>query len=170
MSRNSTTGGRGFFWLLWAVVFAVGACAASKVKYSIIDQGVHSGKQSPSFQFEVVDREALFETLFAEIHSGRLPPPSPPKIDFEKSLVVFVSTEEKPSAGYRIVVDEVTRDDETLRLKIRVEAPPADRFQATVTTRPYVLIKIKKEPGIETITWMDEDGNVVQSQSIPRPF
>lgn len=166
MSRNSTTRGRGFFCLLWAVIFAVSACAASKVKYSIIDQGVHSGKQSPSLQSEVVDGEALFETLFAEIHSGRLPPPSPPKIDFEKSLVVFVSKEEKPSAGYRIVIDEVTRDDETLRVKIRVEAPPADQFQATVMTRPYVLIKIKKEPGIEKIALVDDKGNVVQSLPI----
>lgn len=166
MSRNSTTRGRGFFWLLWAVIFAVSACAASKVKYNIIGQGVHSGKQSPSLQFEVVDREALLETLFAEIHSGRLPPPSPPKIDFEKSLVIFVSTEEKPSAGYRIVVDEVTRDDETLRVKIRVEAPPVDQFQATVMTRPYVLIKIKKESGIEKIALVDDKGNVVQSLPI----
>lgn len=166
MSRNRTTRGRGFFGLLWAVIFAVSACAASQVKYSIIDQGVHSRKQSPSLQFKVVDREALFETLFAEIHSGRLPPPTPPKIDFEKSLVVFVSTEEKPSAGYRIVVDEVTRDDETLRVKIRVEAPPADRFQATVMTRPYVLIKIKKEPGVEKIALVDEEGNALQSRSI----
>lgn len=166
MNRNSPTRGRGFFCLLWAVIFTVSACAASKVKYSIIDQGAHSGKQSPSLQFEVVDREALFETLFAEIHSGRLPPPSPPKIDFEKSLVVFVSTEEMPSAGYRIVVDELTRDDETLRVKIRVEAPPADRFQATVMTRPYVLIKIKKEPGIEKIALVDDKGNVVQSLPI----
>ncbi|MDC4227766.1 MAG: protease complex subunit PrcB family protein [Candidatus Manganitrophus sp.] len=166
MSRNSTPRGRGFFSLLWAVIFAVGACAASKVKYSIIDQGVHSGKQSPSLRFEVVDREALFEALFTEIHSDQLPPPSPPKIDFEKSLVVFVSTEEKPSAGYRIVVDEVTRDDETLRVKIRVEAPPRDQFQATVMTRPYVLIKIKKEPEIEKIALVDDKGNVVQSLPI----
>lgn len=42
----------------------------------------------------------------------------------------------------------------------------ADRLQATVMTRPYVLIKIKKEPGVEKIALVDEEGNALQSRSI----
>lgn len=166
MSRNSTTRGRGLFWAVWAVIFSFSACAASKVNYAVVDEGVHSGKQSASLQFEVITEAAALEKLSAAIHSGQVPQPPPPKIDFEKSLVVFISLGEKPSAGYRVNVEEVTRDEETLRVKIRVEEPPADQFQATVMTRPYVLIKIKKEPGIEKIALVDDKGNVVQSLPI----
>lgn len=169
MNRDNTKG-RGIFWIVWSVVFAVSACAASKVNYTVLDQGVHSGKRFPAFHFEVIREEAAFETLSAAIHSGQVPPPTLPKIDFEKSLVVFVSPGEKPSAGYRIAIDEVTRAGETVRVKIKTEEPPADPFQATVMTQPYVLIKIKKEPGVKKISLVDEEGNVIQSQSISPTF
>jgi hypothetical protein len=152
------------------VIFALSACAASKVKYTVLDQGVHSGKQFPSLHFEVIGEKARFEKLFAEIHSGQLPPPSPPKIDFEKSLAIFISLGKKPSTGYRVKIEAVTRDDETLRVKIGVQEPAKDEFQAMVMTQPYILIKIKKEPGIEKIALIDAEGNVIQSQSIPRAF
>lgn len=159
--------GRGIFWAAWAVVFAVSACAASKVNHAVIEEGVHSGKRFPTLQVEAIGEEAGFKALFAEIHSGTLPPPPPPEIDFEKWLVVFISPGEKPSAGYRVRVDEVTRTGETLRVKIGLEEPPADRFHATVITRPYVLVKIKKEPGLKRIALVDDEGKAIQSRSIP---
>ncbi len=159
--------GRGLFWAVWAVIFSFSACAASKVNYAVIDEGAHSGKQSASLHFEVITEAAPFEKLFAAIHSGRVPPPSPPKIDFGKSLVVFISLGEKPSAGYRVNVEEITRDEETLRVKIKTQEPPKDQFQATVMTQPYLLITIKKEPGIKKVALMDADGKAIASRPIP---
>lgn len=166
MNRESKKG-RTILLAVWAAVFALSACAASKVNYTVLDQGIHSGKKFPSLHFEVIREEAAFEKRFAEIRSGRVPPPLPPKIDFEKALVVFVSLGEKPSAGYRVSVREVTRDDETLRVKIGVQEPAKDEFQATVMTQPYVLIKIKKEPGLKKVALVDAENKVIQSLPLP---
>ena len=148
-------------------VLSFGACAASAMNYAILDQGTSSGKRFPSLHFEVITEAEPFEMLFAQIHANRVPPPLPPEVDFQKWLVAFVSLGEKPSAGYRVAVEEVTRDKETARIKIRVQEPPPNEFQAAVITRPFVLIKIKKEPRLKQVALIDAENNLIRSLPIP---
>jgi len=156
---------QGILFAVWTVVFTLSACAASKVNYTVLDEGAHSGLSFPSPHLEIISEEAAFQKLAAAIHSDKIPQQAPPEIDFKKALVLFVSLGEKPSAGYRVRVDEVTRDGETLKVKIKTEAPPRDQFQATVMTQPYILIKIKKEPGIEKVALVDEKGQLIEERS-----
>jgi hypothetical protein len=166
LNRKRTTA-REILFVAWTVIFTFSACAASKVNYTVLDQGIHSGKSFPSLHFEIITEKAAFEKLSAAIHSDKIPAPNRPEVDFRKALVVFVSLGEKPSAGYRVSVNKVTRDEKTVRVKIKTEAPRADEFQATVITQPYVLIKIKKEPGIEKIALVDNEDQVIAERSIP---
>ncbi len=154
-------------WAVWAVLLALCACAATAVNYTVIDQGSASGKPFPPLHFDLIAEAAPFEKLFSEIHSDRLPPPAPPKIDFQTSLVVFVSLGEKPSAGYRMTVDEVTRAQETVRVKIGVQEPPSHEFQAAVITRPFILIEIKKEAGLRNVALVDAENKVIQLLPVP---
>lgn len=166
LSRKSDKA-QGILFAVWMVVFTLSACAASKVNYTVVDEGAHSGMSFPSPHLEIISEAAAFEKLSTAIHSDKIPQPQPPEIDFKKALLLFISLGEKPSAGYRVRVDEVTRDDETLRVKIKTEAPPPDQFQAAVMTQPYILIKIKKEPGIEKVALVDDKDKLIEERSFP---
>lgn len=156
----------GIFWAVCLLVLVLGACAASKMDYALIDQGSHAAKRFPSLQMEVAaDREA-FEKLYAEIHADRLPPPDRPEIDFQNWLVVFISAGEKPTAGHRLTVREVTRTKETATIKITLEEPPSDEMQAMVITQPFAVVKIKKEPGLKKIALIDANDKVLQTRPI----
>lgn len=150
--------GKWTFWPLRAalsVTLFFAACAASKVDYTLLDQGIHSGKRVPSLHFEVIRTEEAFEKLFTELYSDLPGKPERREIDFGSSLVLFVAMGEKPSAGYRVRIDGVTRSKETLRVKIGLQEPPPERFQAIVMTYPFVLVEIKKAADLKKVEWVD---------------
>ncbi|MBI3805382.1 MAG: protease complex subunit PrcB family protein [Nitrospirae bacterium] len=154
-------------WIVWTILLALAACAASKMDYATIDQGITSGKRASSPSVEVIGDRAAFERLVTEIHSDRLPPAPLPDIDFQQWWAVFISLGEKPSAGYRLKIAEVTRAKETVRVKIETAAPSPGDLQAAVMTAPFALIKIKKEPAVKKVALIDADNNVIGEYAVP---
>jgi hypothetical protein len=65
---------------------------------------------------------------------------------------------EKPTAGYALEIGQVVREGSRLVVEVRSIEPDSERMQATVITRPYALIRIERQPGLETAVFVDPSG------------
>jgi hypothetical protein len=140
--------------------------AQESIEYTVIDKGITSGKRFPSLHFDLIGEAAPFKKLFAELHSDQLPAPLPPEIDFESSSVVFVSMGEKPSAGYRVEIDQIKRSGPILKVKLRLLEPSPGQMNATMITQPFVMAKVKKEKGIKKVEFLDQKGEALYLMSV----
>lgn len=137
------------------------------VEYTVIDQGIISGKRLPALHFELITEAAPFQKLFMELHSHQLPAPLPPEVDFNGAFVLFISMGEKPSAGYRVEIDQMKHSDDVLNVTLRLRQPPPGGFNATLITHPFVLAKVKREKGLKQVAFLDERGHLLGSISLP---
>ena len=67
-----------------------------------------------------------------------------PKVDFSTRAVVLLVSDERPTAGWRIVLDRADETSLNYVLWYREEGPPADGVVAQVITRPWSLQVIGK--------------------------
>ena len=159
---------RKMFWSGLSLSMALVACAASAIEYAVIDKQVNAGKRFPSLHFEVITEEAPFKKLFTDLHSHQLPSPLPPEIDFESSFVIFISMGERPTTGYRVEIDQMKRSDDLLKVKLRLQEPSPGEMNAMMITQPFVMAKVKREKGIRQVAFLDGQGRLVESISVPQ--
>jgi hypothetical protein len=73
---------------------------------------------------------------------------APREVDFSKDYVFFYSAGVKPTGGYTASVDRVwrSRTGYTVYFGTRLESPGDDCIVTQALTKPYVLVKFKKQP------------------------
>lgn len=138
-------------------LLALGGCLHRGVGYQVLERGTQAGVLSEPY-FAVVKSEKEFSDLYGKIHSGELPAPQPPPVDFGESFIVVIAAGEKPTAGYAVEVDRVVREGPKLKVEVRYVEPSPERMLATVITRPYALVRIERQAGLETVVFVDPDG------------
>ncbi len=106
--------------------------------------------------------------VFDEIHSNQLPAPLAPAVDFERFLVIVAILDEKPTAGYQISITRVSQRQQAMQVEVHVENPRPDRLLAAVVTQPYVMIKVEKNPSLDTVEFVGENRVVLQTVSLRR--
>ena len=158
-------GWKNFRPLLWAALLGVAACSASLTPYLVLESGIDSGFRSAGPHFDVITDPARFQEIFQAIHSNQLPAPAPPQVDFKQSLVILATLEQKPTAGYYLRIKRVSQSQRTLRVEIQVKRPQPDQLLATVTTRPYIMIRVPKN-SIDTVQFIGERQEVLRTISL----
>ena len=133
-------------------------CLPRKIEHQVLERGLQAGAALSSPYFAVVSVEEDFFGLYRRIHSGELPPPQPPPVNFEESLVLVIAMGEKPTAGYAVEVGGVVREGQTLKVEVRFIEPSSERMLAAVITRPYALVRIERQPGLQTVVFVDPAG------------
>lgn len=81
--------------------------------------------------------------------SSDLPPTLPQVGIFEDSTTLVISMGSQPTGGFEIILPEsATRnpDGPGIRLKVRLDAPPADAMVTQALTSPCALIRIDAPP------------------------
>ena len=80
----------------------------------------------------------------------------------EGKLLVVVAAGQKPSSGYRVVVDtyDWQRERDELTLKVTLESPAADTMQAAVLTSPCSVIAIRNHQEIQRLRFVGLDGDL----------
>ncbi len=135
--------------------------------FQIVDHGFSSGKRFANLYFEVITDPSRFNKLYKEIHAIRLPSPSPPKISFESSIVLFVSMGEKPTAGYRIEINQVSVSDEIMSVIIAMHVPSPDEMHTTMMTQPYLLAVVEADQNVLRVEWRDQNNLLLHTQTLP---
>lgn len=125
---------------LAAVGGSSSAAAEAKESPSLLE-GAQSAIGAPR-ELVIKDND-VWQALWKE-HMARVPnPPPAPAIDFEHHDVIALFAGQRPSGGYRIVIDEVTTttwNGESARVvRYHVSSPPAGAVTAQVITTPYLF-------------------------------
>jgi hypothetical protein len=87
----------------------------------------------------IIDAQTL-RVYWTLLNPGEPPPP----VDFDSQAVVVLVAEQKPTAGWRIVVDRLEEAPSNLVVWYREESPEAEAFVAQVVTRPWTLQVVPK--------------------------
>jgi hypothetical protein len=84
---------------------------------------------------------------------------APPRVDFNRSLVVAIFAGEQRTGGYSVTVERVTEDSrpgEPARgiVHYRIVSPPPDAFVTQALTYPYTVVRIDKR--FESVAFQPE--------------
>jgi hypothetical protein len=151
-------GRRSAIFIAGILLIALCGCLSRKVEHQVLELGIQAGAALSDSHFAVVNTKEEFSGVYRKIHSGELPPPEPPPVDFSKSFILVIAMGEKPTAGYALEIGQVVREGSRLVVEVRSIEPDSERMQATVITRPYALIRIERQPGLETAVFVDPSG------------
>ena len=144
---------------LWGMLLiALCGCLSRNVEHQVLERGSQAGAALSDSRFAVVNTEEEFSGLYRRIHSEELPPPEPPPVDFSESFILVVAMGEKPTSGYAVEIGQVVREGPRLVVEVRSIEPDSERMQATVITRPYALIRIKRQPELKTAVFVNPSG------------
>lgn len=89
----------------------------------------------------LIDSSSEWETFWRRINETRRPPPEPPTIDFDESVVVAAAMGGRPTGGYTIGIQAVARSGDTLYAEIRERSPGEGCGVTLATTQPVQAVR-----------------------------
>lgn len=107
----------------------------------VLDEG-SSGLQER--RREVVRDEAAWARLFAQIHEGVAPRPARPSVDFSRDMLVAVATGTRPSGGFDIQVQGVTRRGGSLEVTVLETCPAPGARVSLGLTQPVEVVRVPR--------------------------
>lgn len=103
----------------------------------------------------VVRDAAAWETLWKVMNANLETVPEPPKVDFEKNMVVAYFLGEKTSGGWGVTIRSVNTAD-GLKITYLVRNPAPGSVTTTVMTYPYSAVVVPRHDGEPQ--WVRADG------------
>ncbi|MEM6468801.1 MAG: dockerin type I domain-containing protein [Planctomycetota bacterium] len=88
----------------------------------------------------------------------------PPEVDFSLDTVVAFHRGTFPTSGYTIDFVSATSDSGAATVTLQLGSPPEDVYTLQVITNPRIVLKL--EGVIDQITFVDTDGNVLDSDTV----
>jgi len=135
------------------------------VDHSVLESGDNAAIDFKSPTIEVLSDDKGFAFFYTRLHSGRVPRPEIPHVDFSSGRTVFLSFGKKSTAGYTIELMEVYIRGDVLIMEAVIDTPLKDSMQAQVVTHPYLLVFVPK-PGYRRIELRDTRGETLAFKSL----
>lgn len=148
-------------WIGWAVLLGgqQPACgAAGSVSLVPVEAGAFSQEHERSFL--VSAGSADFSALYHRIHSGRMPPPAPPPVDFAKYIVVVAFMGARPTTGYGIGFATVAVGNGVATIRVSERHPAPNTAQGAAMTAPYAIAALPRGD-YEAVRFVDAAGDVI---------
>jgi len=140
--------------------------AADSSRLVPLESGNHSNAVDRSFQ--VLFDQPAFNKLHRNVHSGRLPPPASPQVDFDRFVVVAAFMGQRSTLGYRIGFgDAVAFEGGTASLPVTERGPPPGTVQGQAITTPYAIAALARGDYKE-VAFVDPNGAVLQRVTVRR--
>ena len=137
------------YWI--AVSLALTACATpTPQSFDVLNSGPQTSLRANSSQAAVITDQSEFTELFDRVAANKRPP-DVPKIDFSKDIVIYVSRDPKPSAGYGLKVRSVTCAGSVMSVVLKEIDPQGIAGQAQVITQPYVVLATARCPKLAQV-------------------
>lgn len=130
-------------FLIACLIARTALAVSSAASVTIIDQRQNSRIQTP--RILLIDQPATWQKLWQE-HAG--PQNKPPAVDFQKERIIALFLGPRPSAGYRVEIEQVRSHEGYLEVFYREIPPPRDQFVAQVLTYPACLVRVPAGPAL----------------------
>ena len=124
----------------WNLMNAAGGDSVPTVAFETVAKGSQAAVTKP--RTAVIRSHADWNALWNEVNANRIPVPEAPKIDFSAHLVAAVFAGRKPSGGYAVTVQRVTRNTEGLHIWYRLSQPAPGAIVTMALTSPYHIISV----------------------------
>jgi hypothetical protein len=115
------------------------------VNHEVIQQGTYSGKRDAVAQ--IIDNKKDWEQLWKQHVSVLVPQPPVPDVDFDSNVVAVIFAGEQKTAGYAVVIKDVTAEVNDVILKYRLTDPQPNSFTLQVITQPFAMVRVEKPKG-----------------------
>ena len=131
---------------------------------SVLEAGLYGRLTQEGAAVRVAADQASYAATFEELHSGLLPLPKPPEVDFGRSTVIFVILDQKPTAGWALNLKDVALSKDRLKLVLGIDRPQPGIMTAQVLTRPFLILKMSKEK-FSSLIAQTSDGQTIATWS-----
>ena len=91
----------------------------------------------------VIRDQQAFERLWSETTARG----ERPAVDFDQHMVLAVFMGERRTGGYRVQVEQVTREGDGLRVSVRMTAPGPNCMTTQALTQPYQVVRLPMVDG-----------------------
>jgi hypothetical protein len=95
----------------------------------------------------VIDNAAGWVNTWSQIAGNHIPPPGPPAIDFESSVVIVVAMGVRPSGGFQITIDQVRFLDGDVQIAVTERSPGEGCSGPGVLTAPLDAVVVMRFDG-----------------------
>jgi len=117
------------------------APAAADLPFETLLQRSIPGQSGPSHR-EVIHDQQAWQKAWTEIREGSDLPAEPPKVDFDRQMVILAAMETQ-SCVSRVTLRTVTRTADALVVDL-LEAPPAPNCICITAERPIHVIRLER--------------------------
>ncbi len=151
--------------LVFMLVFGGTPQEKDTVDHSVLESGDNAALDYQKPTVEVLSDMKEYTSFYTRLHSGRVPRPQAPQVDFSAVRAVFISFGKQHTAGYRIELLEVYIRGEILVVQAMINSPLKDSTQAQVVTHPYLLVIVPKT-GYRRVELRDTKGETLAFKSL----
>jgi len=142
---------------------ATAAATTSDMAFRLIDRGV-LGKAANA-DMETADRTPIMEIAetgerYDSLWRMHIKDTVAPSVDFEKESVVFLIMGPRPTGGYAVTPESVTRSGSELFVKTRINEPAKGMMTTQAFTAPYAVIAVPM-PRARAGRWVRSDGSLM---------
>lgn len=95
----------------------------------------------------VIDDGAEWAEFWAALYANVSPTPDPPAMDFGSHVVIAATMGQRPTGGYLIRIEEVTRTGSDLRVVVVETAPGAGCITTQAFTAPATAVTVPQPVG-----------------------
>jgi hypothetical protein len=92
----------------------------------------------------LIREPAEWSAFWAQLVTGRLPPPEEPDVDFERYSVIVTCLGERPTGGYLTRIGSVTLDDSGAAVVSIEDSEPGICGVTHATTQPYHVVLVNR--------------------------
>jgi hypothetical protein len=138
------------------------------VDYSVVATGTMSSYEGIR-SLELVSNQADWQRVWQIVGSDR----RMPEINFDTRSVIIVYQGRKPTGGWSVLVDKLTRKGSRLIVSVREQKPGPGDITTDVLTSPFVIVSIPRLPAGVIVTFEDnvitQDSNRDATKPVNRP-
>jgi len=95
----------------------------------------------------VIDEPEEWSDFWAELSANVAPTPDPPSLDFGSQVVIAATMGQRPTGGYFIRIEGVSRAGAELRVVVVETSPAADCLTTQAFTAPSTAVTVPRPVG-----------------------
>lgn len=114
---------------------------ASETLYEDQNSGIEDSRRV------TIRDDSAWGAFWSELHAHRIPVPEPPRVDFDRFMVVAATAGRKSTGGHSIDIEGVLANGDGVWVSVLKTAPAEECVTTQALTAPAVAVKAPKRDG-----------------------
>lgn len=129
--------------MVW-ILLAFGS-PAREIPFEVIAEGKTSQIQEKTFA--VIRDAATWDSVWAKIAAGKIPPPEQPAVSFEDAMLILVASGSRGVMNRSVRVQKIVAKGDALTVFVEICEPPEGAIVLPAFSQPYQVVQIPRFEG-----------------------